>query len=60
MADIKIDNATILTLNPTRDIILNGSILIENNIIIGIGPRNDLLQETADKVINANGKLAVP
>ena len=60
MTNIKIDNATILTLNPNRDIILNGSILIENNIIIAIGTRRDLLQESADKIINAHGKLAVP
>src|SRR5947207_7687273 len=54
-------NATIITMNPTRDIITNGAIAINDNRIVAIGKSDALLsQYHDDEVIDAKGKIIIP
>lgn len=54
-------NATIITMNPTRDIITNGAIAIEDNRIAAVGKAADLLARYRDdEVIDVKGKLILP
>src|SRR6266496_2415597 len=54
-------NATIITMNPTRDIITDSGIAIRGNRIIAIGKSDTLLQQYHDdEVIDVRGKLIVP
>ena len=49
MSTLLIKNATILTINKSREIIQNGAILISDNIIKEVGPSN-ILEETYHQV----------
>ena len=54
-------NATIVTMNPTRDIITNGAIAISDNRIAAIGKSEALLSRYHDEeVIDVQGKLIIP
>src|SRR5437660_4860998 len=54
-------NATIVTMNPTRDIITDGAIAINDNRIAAIGKSDTLLsQYHNDEVIDVKGKLIIP
>jgi cytosine/adenosine deaminase-related metal-dependent hydrolase len=54
-------NATIVTMNPTRDIIINGAIAINDNRIAAIGKSDTLLSQYHDEeVIDVKGKLIIP
>jgi len=54
-------NATILTMNPTRDIISGGAIAIQGNRIVAIGKTDELLAQYQDEeVIDVGGKLIIP
>src|SRR5881227_2161262 len=54
-------NATIVTMNPTRDIITNGAIAIKDNRIVAIGKSDALLSRFHDEeVIDVKGKLIIP
>ncbi|HJT54889.1 MAG TPA: amidohydrolase [Ktedonobacteraceae bacterium] len=54
-------NATIVTMNPTRDIITNGAIAIHDNRIAAIGKTDALLSQYHDEeVIDVKGKLIIP
>ncbi len=54
-------NATIITMNPTRDIITDSAIAIRGNRIIAIGKSDTLLQQYHDdEVIDVKGKLILP
>src|SRR5436309_11358734 len=54
-------NATIITMNPTRDIITNGAIAINDNRIVALGKTHTLLQQHhGTDVIDVKGKLIIP
>ena len=54
-------NATIVTMNPTRDIITNGAIAIKDNRIVAVGKTDTLLQQQHEnEVIDVKGKLIIP
>lgn len=54
-------NATIITMNPTRDIITSGAIAIKDNRIAAIGKTDALLPQFGDEqVIDVKGKLILP
>src|SRR5947209_6472308 len=54
-------NATIVTMNPTRDIITDGAIAINDNRIAAIGKTDTLLSQYHDEeVIDVKGKLIIP
>jgi cytosine/adenosine deaminase-related metal-dependent hydrolase len=54
-------NATIITMNPTRDIITDGAVVVEGNRIVAVG-KSDALQRQyyAEKVVDVQGKLLLP
>lgn len=56
MSTILIKNGTIVTMNPSREVI-KADLLIENDRIIKIG---SLAEEKADQIINAQNKLVIP
>ncbi|WP_394839605.1 amidohydrolase [Pendulispora rubella] len=54
-------NATILTMNPRRDIITDGGVVIEGNRITHIGKANELaLAHPGQKRVDLGGKLLIP
>jgi 5-methylthioadenosine/S-adenosylhomocysteine deaminase len=58
---IKVDNASyILTLDPERRIVQDGSLLIENGQLTRIGKAADLADVGADRVIDASGMVITP
>jgi 8-oxoguanine deaminase len=60
MATLLIRNAhTIATQNDAGDELHNGSILLQDGLIMSIGPAHEL-PDTADEVIDARGHLVVP
>lgn len=59
---IYINNATILTMNSSNEIINNGAVLIEGNKIEKIGLSKNLDQDysSSDVIIDASGKVVMP
>ncbi len=57
---ILIENGYILTLNPKREIIKNGSVLIKDGIITQIGKTSDIKARDAAITINAKGNVVMP
>jgi 5-methylthioadenosine/S-adenosylhomocysteine deaminase len=57
MSSILLKNATILTINPYKDIFYNTDILIEENLISKIAPDINI---TADTVIDCANKIIMP
>ena len=54
-------NATIVTMNPSRDILSDGAIAIEGNRIIAVGKTSDLEHRfDGDEIVNVHGKLIIP
>ncbi len=54
-------NATIVTMNPARDIITDGAIAVEGNRIVAIGKTGDLQRQfTSGEEIDVQGKLIIP
>ncbi len=61
MADLLIDGATIITVNPQRQIIRDGAVAIEGNHILAIGKTREVKQKHgADMRIHASGKILLP
>lgn len=61
MADMLIDGATIITVNPKRQIIRNGAVAIEDHSILAVGKTRDVKQKhRADTRIHADGKILLP
>src|SRR5215472_2774898 len=54
-------NATIITINPQRDIITDGAVAIEENRIVAIDKTSVLLAQYGDdEVIDVGGQLIIP
>src|SRR5579859_3158042 len=54
-------NATIITMNPTRDIISDGAIAVQGNRIVAVGKSAELLVQYHDeKIVDVQGKLIIP
>jgi cytosine/adenosine deaminase-related metal-dependent hydrolase len=54
-------NATIITMNASREIITNGAIAINGNRIVAVGKAKDVLVQYAeDEVVDLQGKLLIP
>src|SRR5712691_9695942 len=54
-------NATVITMNTTRDIITNGAVAVEGNRIVAVGKSDALRQQYVDdEVIDVQGKLIIP
>lgn len=59
-ADLIITHAHILTMNPAREVIRDGAIVIRGERILGVGPAAIAARYTAPKTIDARGALALP
>jgi 5-methylthioadenosine/S-adenosylhomocysteine deaminase len=61
-ASVLIDNATIVTLNPNRDIIKEGALAILDDKIVAIGPSSRVRSAypLAEKTIDASGMVVFP
>ena len=57
---ILIKNGYILTLNPKREVITDGSLYIENDTIADVGKTEDLKGHKAELVIDAKNKIVMP
>jgi len=59
---ILIKNITIITQNKKREIIENGALVIEDDIIKVIGKSNEIEKKykNAEKIIDGHGKVAIP
>lgn len=57
---ILITNGYILTLNPKREIITDGSLYIENDKIVEVGKSEDLRDYKSELVIDAKNKIVMP
>jgi cytosine/adenosine deaminase-related metal-dependent hydrolase len=57
---ILIKNGYVLTLNPKREILANGSVYIENEKIIDVGQSEDLKGHKPELVIDAKNMLVMP
>ncbi len=57
---ILIKNGYVLTLNPRREIIMDGALYIENDTIVELGKSADLKERKAELVIDAKNKLVMP
>ncbi|HZR43484.1 MAG TPA: amidohydrolase family protein, partial [Ktedonobacteraceae bacterium] len=54
-------NATIITMNPAREIISDGAIAIRGNRIVGVGKTDALLSQYPDEqVVDVQGKVIIP
>lgn len=56
---VKFSNATVVTVNENFDVILNGDVVVENNIITYVGSHKDS-GEQYDKVISCDGNIVMP
>ncbi len=59
-ADMVITNGTVLTMNPNRDIIENGVIVVKDNKIINVGDKTTADKYKATKTIDANDGIVMP
>jgi cytosine/adenosine deaminase-related metal-dependent hydrolase len=54
-------HATIVTVNPTRDVILDGAILVEDDRIADIGKASFLLEEHHhETTVDLTGRIIIP
>lgn len=54
-------NANIITMNPTREIITNGALLVEGNRIKALGKADEVKRVyQGDEIIDVGGKLIIP
>lgn len=54
-------HATIVTVNPTRDVILDGAILVKDDKIADIGKAGALLEKHHDeKMVDLTGRIIIP
>ncbi|MHA2174448.1 MAG: amidohydrolase [Candidatus Hodarchaeales archaeon] len=60
MSNLLIKNATIITVNSKNEVIANGGVVIENNIITTVASMAQLRDISADEVIDAEGMVVMP
>lgn len=54
-------NATIITMNPQRQVITNGAVSISGNRIAAVGKSRDIIdQYPGEEIINCNGNILMP
>ena len=60
MDGIVIRNGVVLTMNPARDVIENGTVIIEGSRILEVGDEDSIKQYPGFKVIDAEGGIILP
>src|SRR5260370_12513709 len=54
-------SATVITMNPTRDIITNGAVAVQGNRIVAVGKADALQRQyDGDEIVDVQGKLIIP
>ncbi|MCJ7622333.1 MAG: amidohydrolase family protein, partial [Anaerolineaceae bacterium] len=55
------NNVTIITMNPRREIILNGAVAVSNDKITSVGKSRDIIEQFPEKkCIDCNGNVLMP
>ncbi len=55
------ENATILTMNPRREIVTNGAVAVSGEYIVSVGKSRDVVEKHPEKRrINCNGNILLP
>lgn len=57
--DLLITGGTVITMDPTRQVIENGAVAIQGNTIAAVGPAKDL-PKTAARIVDATGHAILP
>ena len=61
MADLIIDGATVITVDPQHRVIADGAVVVENQRIIAVGKSHEIKQKhSADTRIHAKNKILMP
>ena len=60
MEKLLIKNGLIVTMNPDSEVIRDGSIYVEDNVIKEIGPDSKITNKPGAKEIDAHGKIIIP
>lgn len=60
METLLIKHALIVTMNPDDQIIRDGTIYVEGNRIVEIGPGSSIADKPGVKVVDASGKIIIP
>ncbi len=60
MEKLLIKHALIVTMNPDDQIIRDGTIYVEGNRIVEIGPGSSIADKPGVKVVDASGKIVIP
>ena len=56
-----IAHGDVVTMNPTRDVLLGGSVVIDGSVVLAVGSTTTLLAEHPDaRVIDARGCVVTP
>ncbi len=54
-------HATIITVNPSREIILDGAILVQGNLIAAIDKTDELAKlHPTEEIVNLEGRIVIP
>jgi len=59
-ADLIVNHAYLVTMNPSKTIYQDGAVVIKNGHILAVGPSTIAAQYTATKIIDAAGDIVVP
>jgi 5-methylthioadenosine/S-adenosylhomocysteine deaminase len=60
MDDILLEHGTVVTMDPARTIITDGSILIHKGRIVAVGKGDEIAKSAAQEVVDCRGKLIIP
>jgi cytosine/adenosine deaminase-related metal-dependent hydrolase len=58
--DLVITNATVVTMNASRDVLRDAEIVIQGNRLAKVGPRSRTPKTGARRVIDAKGRVVIP
>lgn len=58
--DLLLEAGTLVTLDPSRPVIESGSVAIEGERIVAVGPQDEVSMYRPDRVISCRGRLVVP
>lgn len=60
-ADLILHNATVVTMNPRRDVFERGAVAVDGNLIVGVGPQETLMARFAGaELVDCGGRLLIP
>jgi cytosine/adenosine deaminase-related metal-dependent hydrolase len=61
MVDLLISGGTVITMDPSRRVIRDGAVAIDKNLIVDVGPTNELIEKhRVGRVLDASRKIVMP